>query len=139
MHIKSLGRAETRSISIAAPPETVVEFLSDARRLPEWAPAFAVAVEPAGENWLIDSGAGQFPIRVRVSPEYGTVDLVRPGDPSRGARMRVINNDDGSELLFTLVFPAGTSETAISKQMTTVEGELRTVRDLCEEPNAGAG
>ena len=137
MHIRSLGRAETRSISIAAHPETVLELLGDARRLPDWAPAFARAVEPAGQDWLIDSGAGQFRIRVRVSLEYGTVDLLRPKDPSRGGHMRVLNNEDGSELLFTLVFPVAADDESIAQQMTTVEAELRTVRDLCEAQAGG--
>ena len=137
MHIRSLGRAETRSISIAAHPETVLELLGDARRLPDWAPAFARAVEPAGQDWLIDPGAGQFRIRVPVSLEYGTVDLLRPKDPSRGAHMRVLNNEDGSELLFTLVFPVAADDESIAQQMTTVEAELRTVRDLCEAQAGG--
>jgi hypothetical protein len=132
MHIRAPRRAETRSISIAAPSETVLELLCDARRLPEWAPAFAVAVEPTGQDWLIDSGAGQFRIRVRVSPQYGTVDLLRPNGASSGAHMRVLNNGDGSEFVFTLVFPEGADEAAIARQMATVETELRTVRDLCE-------
>jgi hypothetical protein len=67
-----------------------------------------------------------------ASLEYGTVDLVRPNDPSRGARMRVLNNEAGSEFVFTLVFPVGADDESIAKQMTTVEAELRTVRDLCE-------
>ena len=128
----SLGRAETRSISISAPPESVLELLGDARRLPDWAPAFASAVEPDGEDWLIDTDSARFRVRIRVSSEYGTVDLLRPGDPRRGARMRVLHNGDGSELLFTLVFAAATEGSAIAQQMITVEAELRTVRDLCE-------
>lgn len=132
MHTISLGRAETRSISIAAPPETVLELLSDARRLPDWAPAFARAVEPVGHDWLIDSGAGQLRVRVRVSLEHGTVDLLRTADPSRGARMRVLSNEDGSEFLFTLIFPGGADDNSVAQQMKTVEAELRTVRDLCE-------
>jgi hypothetical protein len=137
MHTISLGHAETRSISIAAPPETVLELLSDARRLPDWAPAFARAVEPAGQDWLIDSGAGQLRVRVQVSEEHGTVDLLRPDDPSRGARMRVLSNEDGSEFLFTLIFPAAADDKSIAQQMTTVEAELRTVRDLCEAKFSG--
>jgi hypothetical protein len=137
MHTTTLGRAETRSISIAAPPESVLELLGDARRLPDWAPAFALGVEPAGRDWLIDTGAGRLRLRVRVSPEHGTVDLLRPTDPSRGARMRVLSNEDGSEFLFTLVFPVGADEESIAQQMTTVEAELRTVRDLCEAKSTG--
>jgi hypothetical protein len=129
MNTRTLGRAETRSISIAAPPATVLDLVGDPRRLPDWAPAFATSVEPDGEDWLVD---GELRIRVRVSRELGTVDLLRPGNPSRGARMRVLDNEDGSEFLFTLVFPAGTGEDAIARQMAIVEEELRTVRELCE-------
>jgi hypothetical protein len=46
--------------------------------------------------------------------------------------MRVLSNEDGSEFLFTLIFPAAADDTSIAQQMTTVEAELRTVRDLCE-------
>ncbi len=138
MHIKSLHRAETRSISIAAPRETVLDLLGDARRLPEWAPAFAVAVEPSGQDWLIDSGRGQFRIRVRVSLEYGTVDLLRPNDTSSAAHMRVLNHGDGVEFVFTVLFPDGTDEAAIAQQMATVDTELHTVRDLCEAQAGGA-
>jgi uncharacterized protein YndB with AHSA1/START domain len=132
MHITSLGHAETRSISIAAPPAIVFDLLSDPRRLPDWAPAFASTVEPDGRDWLVDSGQTRFRVRVQVSPEAGTVDLLRPGDASREARMRVLHNENGSEFVFTLIFPAGAAEDLIARQMATVENELRTVRDLCE-------
>lgn len=137
MPFRPLGHAETRSISIGAPPETVLDLLGDPRRLPDWAPAFALAVEPDGQDWHIDSGEGQFRIRVQISLEHGTVDFLRPKDPSRGARMRVLNNEDGSEFVFTLVFPPGADEESMTRQMTTVEAELRTVRDLCEEQASG--
>ena len=124
--------AKTRSISIAAPPAAVLALVADPQRLPEWAPAFARGVQPDGDDWLIDTGEGQIRITVRVSPEHGTVDLLRATDPTRGAFSRVIHNHDGSEYLFTLVFPAGTPETAIARQMATVEEELEAVRALCE-------
>jgi hypothetical protein len=125
-------RAETRTISIAAPPESVLQLLGEPRMLPNWAPAFAQAVEPGDPDWLINPGLDQFRIRVRVSAEHGTVDLLDPRDLRRGAHMRVLSNGDGSELLFTLVFPVMADEKSIGQQMTTVEAELRAVRDLCE-------
>jgi hypothetical protein len=130
----AIGHAETRSISIAASPEAVLAVVGDARRLPDWAPAFATAVEPHGDHWLIGSGDAQFPIAVRVSAEHGTVDLVSTTDPTRGAFTRVVHNQDGSEYLFTLSFPAGTDPEAIRAQMETVESELETVRALVEAP-----
>jgi hypothetical protein len=128
------GPVETRSISIAAPPDAVLAVVGDPRRLPEWAPAFASAVEPQGDDWLIGSGDAQFAIAYRVSAEHGTVDLLRPDDLTYGARMRVLHNHAGSELVFTLVFPAGVPPEAIDAQMKTVEAELETVRTLAETP-----
>jgi hypothetical protein len=125
-------RAETRSVSIAAPPAAVLALVADPQRLPEWAPAFARGAQPDGDEWLIDTREGQARITVRVSPEHGTVDLLRATDPTRGAFSRVVPNHDGSEYLFTLVFPDGTTETAIAQQMATVEDELEAVRALCE-------
>jgi hypothetical protein len=134
MQTNTVGRTETRSIAIAAPPEAVLAVVGDARRLPDWAPAFATAVEPDGDHWLIGSGDARFPIAVNVSAEHGTVDLVSTTDPTRGAFTRVVHNQGGSEYLFTLSFPVDTDPEAIRAQMETVETELETVRTLVEAP-----
>jgi hypothetical protein len=132
MHTIITGPVETRSISIAAPPEAVLAVVGDPYRLPDWAPAFATSVDRDGDRWLIGNGAARFPIAVRVAPEQGTVDLLGLDDDTFGARMRVLRNHAGSELVFTLVFPAGVDPAAIRAQMATVEAELETMRTLVE-------
>jgi hypothetical protein len=122
----------TRSISIAAPPHAVLDFVGDARTLPRWAPAFARAVRPHGDHWLVDTGEGELQIAVDVSRERGTVDIVSATDPRRGVFTRVLSNGEGSEYLFTQFFPEGTPKEAITRQVEVVEGELRAVRDACE-------
>jgi hypothetical protein len=136
MRITAADSAETRSISIDAPPAAVLALVGDPRRLPEWAPAFARGVQRDGDDWLIDTADGQARITVRVSPEHGTVDLLRAADPTRGAFSRVVPNNEGSEFVFTLLFPDGTTETAVARQMATVEEELEAVRALCEAAEA---
>jgi hypothetical protein len=123
---------QTRSIAIAAPPEAVVELLADGDRLPEWAPAFAPEVRSEGDHWLIGSGDAQFKVRIRSSTELGTVDILSTEDDRAGAFGRVIPNGEGSEFLFTLLFPPDTDGEAIEAQMKVVEGELATVRALAE-------
>jgi uncharacterized protein YndB with AHSA1/START domain len=122
-------RTETRSITIAAPPEAVLDYVGDARTLPAWAPAFARTVEPEGEHWRVN---GEALIDVVVSREHGTVDIVSATQPRRGVFTRVLANGDGSEYLFTQLFPDGSSEDAVARQLAVVEGELRPVRDACE-------
>src|SRR3954469_16896630 len=119
----------TRSVSIAAPPETVLGFLADARMLPRWAPNFATAVRPEGDHWRVDNGETEFAIELRVSRDAGTIDILRPGERRRGFFMRVIANGEGSECVFTQVFPAGTPEDAVVRQLQIVESELESVRE----------
>ena len=123
------NRSETRSISIQASPARVLDLVGDANALPRWAPNFATSVRPENGHWLVDD---ELLIDLRVDRELGTVDILRPKLPPTGAYSRVVPNGEGSEYLFTLFFPDGTAEEAITKQMTVVEEELRTIRALCE-------
>jgi hypothetical protein len=123
------NRSETRSISIQASPAKVLDLVGDANALPRWAPNFATSVRPENGHWLVDD---ELLIDLRVDRELGTVDILRPKLPPTGAYSRVVPNGEGSEYLFTLFFPDGTAEDAITKQMTVVEEELRTIRALCE-------
>ena len=120
------GRAETRSISVAAPPERVVEYLSDPRHLPEWAPGFATAI------WRVHTGAGPQRVAVRVAAAHGVVDVVSADAPNLGLFTRVVPNLTGAELIFSLFFPAGIEATAVDAQMAVVDEELRAVRERVE-------
>ena len=123
------NRSETRSISIQASPAKVLDLVGDAGALPRWAPNFATSVRLENGHWLVND---ELLIDLRVDRELGTVDILRPKLPPTGAYSRVVPNGEGSEYLFTLFFPDGTAEEAITKQMTVVEEELRTIRALCE-------
>ena len=124
-------RAETRTASIAAPPDAVFAVVADGARLPEWAPAFAPATEhEEGERWLIGTGDARFAILLRADAAARTVDLLSPDDPSRGAFLRVLPNAQGAELLFTLFFGASVAEEAVEAQMATVAAELAAVGRL---------
>lgn len=131
MHTTSTLRSETRTASIAAPPDAVFAVLADGARLPEWAPAFApAAAHDAGDRWWIGTGDARFAIVLRADAGARTVDLLSPEDPSRGAFLRVLPNRRGAELLFTLFFGAGVEEAAVAAQMATVEEELAAVGRL---------
>jgi uncharacterized protein YndB with AHSA1/START domain len=134
MHTSTTLRSETRTISIASPPEVVLDLVGDARRLPSWAPNFARSVRPDGAHWIVEDGAREARISVRIDRAHGTVDLLSAENPRRGAFARVLPNGGGSEFLFTLFFAPGTEEAAVTRQMEVVEEELESVRALCERP-----
>ena len=137
-----MRRSHTRSISIDVPPQVVLGLVADPAELPRWAPAFARAARPAGgDHWLIDTGHREVTVRVRVSPELGTVDFLMadalPG-LEVGVFARVLRNGCGTEFVFTRFFPDAMSEIEVAEQKAVVAVELQTVRALCESAAAGA-
>jgi hypothetical protein len=137
-----LQRADTRSISIQAPPGAVLDVVGEPRNLPRWAPEFARGIRADADGWLVDTGAGELRIEVRVSRALGTVDLLRPTAPGAaetGAFARVIANGAGSEFLFTLFFPPESDDAVVESQRAVVDEELRTVRALAETRVAAGG
>jgi uncharacterized protein YndB with AHSA1/START domain len=135
-----MKRASTRSISIAVPPQVVLDLVADPTELPRWAPAFARAVRPAGgDRWLVDTGGREVHIRVRVSRALGTVDFLMADAPAGlevGTFTRVVRNGGGSEFIFTRFYADSTSEIELAEQQVGVAVELQTVRALCESAHA---
>jgi hypothetical protein len=130
-----MQRSDTQAISIDAPPEAVLDLLSDAAVFPRWAAGFARAVRVDGDDWLADTGEGEVRLRVRVSREFGTVDfLVADALPAVeiGAFSRVVPNGRGSDFIFTQLFPDDMRDTDLADQKAVVAVELQTVRALCE-------
>jgi hypothetical protein len=127
------GRAETRTISVAAAPGQVVDYLADPRHLPDWAPDFATVVNHEHDNvWRVGTGDDARRILVRVAPEHGVVDVVSADAPNLGLFTRVVPNLTGAELIFSLFFPADTESQAVDAQMAVVNRELRAVREHVE-------
>ncbi|MEU8638484.1 hypothetical protein AB0C38_40410 [Amycolatopsis sp. NPDC048633] len=127
------GRAETRTITLTAKPESVVAYLSDARHLPEWAPGFAPAVEHDHDDvWRIPGEGGARQVVVKVAKDHGVVDFVSADDPNLGLFARVVPNLTGAELIFSLFFPEETEPAAVDAQMAVVDEELKAVRERVE-------
>ncbi|MEV6832346.1 SRPBCC family protein [Amycolatopsis sp. NPDC051102] len=129
----TLARAETRTISIAASPARVVEYLGDPRHLPEWAPGFASAVDHDHDDvWQVRTEAGPRRVAVRVAAAHGVVDVVSADAPTVGLFTRAVPNQTGAELIFSLFFPEDTDPAAVDAQMAVVGEELRAVRERVE-------
>jgi hypothetical protein len=125
-----MKRASTRSISIAVPPQVVLDLVADPTALPRWAPAFARAVRPAGgDHWVVEKGGREVRIRVRVSRELGTVDYLMADAPP-GVEL--------GKFVFTRFYADSTSEIEMAEQQAVVAVELQTVRALCESAHTAA-
>jgi polyketide cyclase/dehydrase/lipid transport protein len=136
-----MQRSDTQSISIDAPREAVLALVSDPTAFPRWASGFARAVRVDGPDWLVDTGEGEVRLRVRVSPEHGTVDYLVAAalpDVEVGAFSRVVPNGKGCNYIFTRFFPDGMSTVELADERAVVAVELQTVRALCERADLRA-
>lgn len=127
-------RADTRAVSIDADSAKVFRFVADPAQLPRWAVGFAKTVRQDGERWIVMTGGGEVPIRVRADPATGVVDFVM--NPAPGvevaASSRVLARGAGAEYVFTQVQPAGMSDEAFTRSAAAVAQELTVLKALLE-------
>ena len=73
-------RTETQSAETGAPLADVLAVLTNAARIPQWAPAFADQVSgDSRSGWLVTKDGQAFSLRVAAVPAAGTVDYLRGG------------------------------------------------------------
>jgi hypothetical protein len=126
------ARAATRTISIPAAPVAVFAVIADPLRLPEWSPTFARSVTPHGGRWRVTTFTGEVTVALVVEREPAwTVDYVRPRNPKdAGTRMRAIPSGRGSELIYTTLLAADTSDRDVERVSRVMGDELDTIRGL---------
>ena len=122
----------TSSIETDASPDVILEFLSDPRRIPAWAPGFADMVDADDQGrWQVTKGGKSFLLDVVVCAPAQTVDYLREVAPGirSGAFIRVLPRvRGGSVIVMTLPIVPGVSaeETA-----NVLDGELRALITIC--------
>jgi len=124
-----LSESVTETISIAAPPDAVLDLVGDPRNLPRWAPGFARAVRADGDGWIVETSGGEVRRHIPVSREHGTVDYLAAPGAQRGLFTRVVPNGDGSQVTFTFVLADGADPDATRPILVS---ELEAVKRLCE-------
>lgn len=126
------SRTATRSIETDSSPELVLQFLSDPRRLPQWAPGFADQVETDGRGgWTVTKNEKTFSLEMVAFIPAGTVDYLRQITPEQkgGAFLRVLPRPRGGcVIVMTLpVLPGAT----VDETTTILDQELQVVTKLC--------
>jgi hypothetical protein len=108
--------ARTVSVSIARPPSEVYAFVSDEANLSRWAAGLdrsrPVAFVPRNPHGVVDH---------RVTLEDATVVYVP---------MRVVENGEGSEVLFTLFGAPDDDVAAVLRDLDSLKRLLEERRDL---------
>lgn len=135
-----MNSSVTLSVSIDCPPQAVAAFVTDPRNLPQWAAGLCKSVRRDGDKWKVDTGEGEVGLQFTGPAEHGILDhlvTVAP-DLQVFVPMRVVPNEAGSEVLFTLFCLPAMTEQRLQQDMAMVRADLRRLKQVMETAGPAA-
>ena len=122
------------SIRIDRPADVVYDFTSNPVHLPEWASGLGSEMDNVDGRWLAHSPMGLVEVAFAPTNEFGVLDHVVTTEDGQSFYnpMRVIQDGEGSEVVFSLRgIPNQTAEEA-GADAATIRADLRTLKELLE-------
>lgn len=123
------------SIDINADPRVVYDFAANPANLPKWASGLAGSeVTRDGDHWSTQSPMGAVAFTFAPDNEYGVLDheVTLPSGETTYNPMRVIRNQQGSEVIFSLRRGPGMSEADFERDAEAVTEDLATLKSVLE-------
>jgi hypothetical protein len=121
-------------VSIAADPRRVYEFASDPAKLPLWASGFVKSVACRDGRWLAETTIGEVTFEFAPRNAFGVLDhdVTLPDGARFFNPMRVVPNDRGSEVLFTLFQHPPMTDAELDRDTDVVMADLRRLKAVIE-------
>jgi hypothetical protein len=107
-------------------PAVVGAFLADHRNLPKWAEGLSSNISEENGVVFSESPMGRVQLRFAAGAQLGIFDheVTLPDGKTFQNPMRVLPNDGGSEVVFTLYRLPGVSDEEYEKDATTIATDL---------------
>ncbi len=111
---------------IARKPAAVCAFLADHRNLPKWAAGLSAGISEENGVVISESPMGKVQVRFAPGAELGIFDhdVTLPDGQTFHNPLRVLENDGGSEVVFTLYRHAAVSDEAYEKDASLIAADL---------------
>lgn len=122
------------SRSIRRSPGEVVAFAGDPAQLPRWAAGLSSGIRLVDGRWLAESPMGDIEVAF-VGPVAAGVldhDVTLPGGVVVHNPLRVLRNDEGSEVVFTLYRRDGVGDAEFADDAAAIEADLESLRAIME-------
>jgi hypothetical protein len=113
----------------------VYEFASDPLHLPEWAQGLGNSVENVDGQWFVGTPGGRVGVAFAEPNEYGILDhyVTLPSGEVIYCPMRVIRDDAGSEVVFTLRRLPDMSDEDFARDAGLVQADLTRMKHVLED------
>ena len=134
----TVQRAEVVHVSISAPRDEVIVFLSDLDNWRTWAPWIHSVKRASEKDWVLDTEAGQMKIRFVEPNSLGVLDHEVELESGRTVfnSMRVLPNGSGSELVMVIFQQPGASSEEFDRDVQAVRADLGRLKKAAESPRS---
>ena len=123
------------SLSINRPASEVYAFASKPENMPKWASGLSGSIKKEADHWIAESPMGRVKITVAEPNKFGIIDhdvTIASGEVFHNP-LRVIDNGQGAEVVFTLFRHPKVSDQDYERDAATVLKDLGTLKSLLEK------
>lgn len=124
--------------TIEAVPIAVIALAGDPAQLPRWAAGLSAGIHLDGERWISDSPMGDVEVRFVGTVDDGILDheVILPDGSIVLNPVRVVPNEDVSEVVFTVFQRAGMTDEQFASDVDAVGADLDRLASLLEVPGS---
>lgn len=127
----------TLSKSINRSTPDVYRFISNPANLPLWAPGLCLSIQKTDKEntWLAQTINGPVTIRFAEQNKFGIIDhhVTLGTGQEVYVPLRVIANNEGSEVIFTVFRLPGMTDEQFKEDITAVQKDLDALKLLLEQ------
>jgi hypothetical protein len=126
--------AKLINVSIDRSAAQVYEFASNPENLPQWAAGLSGSIKKVNEDWVAEAPMGIVKVKFAEKNQFGILDhdVTLPSGVKVYNPMRVVPNNDGSEVVFTLYRRLDVSDQEFAEDAKSVEKDLAKLKSLLE-------
>ena len=127
-------KSSTLSISINRDPKIVYEFVCNPENLPIWASMAFRSIKRVNGDWIVETLQGPAKISIGKKNRFGVLDhfVKTSAGKERSVLMRVVQNGEGSEVIFTLFQTADMSDEMFVQDFKMVEQRSESPKSIME-------
>ena len=121
-------------VHIDRPAAEVYAYASEPANLPAWAHGLSGSVTRSGGEWIAESPMGRVTVAFAPRNDFGVLDhdVTLPSGETVHNPVRVLPDDPGCEVVFTLRRRPGMTGADFERDADTVTADLARLRDLLE-------
>ena len=127
--------AKHLSVSIQRSAAEVYEFASDPKNLPQWAGGLSGSIKKIDDGWLAEAPMGTVKVKFAEINKFGVLDheVTLASGIKFYNPMRILPNNDGSEVIFTLYRQGDLSDQQFADDAESVRRDLNKLKSLIEK------